>query len=235
MTGLELLAFFGSVFALGVGALATAVHLGERKKHAFVARAAGVLGPRAPLRDVESGDVERPLSFSLGATRVRAVVRGRVELWQLEHLDDAIAVATLAVVQRGWHAPDVRQLSPVTSLTPRLQVYAADSAAAHELLAGARAELCAVLGRSTRRCILGQGRVFLEVARHGLTLEELRDGICRMRGLLAVVAGEEPDAIPDPSAEALPGGHAGTRSGAVAGPGGALIPGLRGCQQVCGP
>lgn len=218
VTGLEILTFLGGCFLLGAGALAAVVFVSERRKHIFIEAVAAHL---AKVEDVESGDVERPLSFTLKGTRVRAVVRGDVEVWQLERVDVQIftSAATgafagpFAIVENAWHAPDVRTMASVDALTPRLAVYSRDERGARGLLCRARADLCSVLGRRTRRCVVGPGRAFLEVTRRGLAVEELEDALMRLEALLAVVAGEAPRLLPMPTA-----------ARAVAGPAGALVP-----------
>lgn len=224
MTGIELVAFLGSCFALVACAATGAVHIHERRKGAFLRRLRHALGSADALdalEDVQSGDVEHPLSFTYRGVRVRALVRGRAEVWQLERIDDTLrptALAdTLAVVQRGWHAPDVRRLAEVGGLTPRLCVYAEDTRGARRLLERVRGDLCTVLGRRTRRCVVAPGRVFLELSRHGFAVEELKDALCRLDALLAVLLGEEFPVLPELTETSLC---------AVAGPGGALIPAL---------
>lgn len=219
MTGLEILTLLGGCFLLAAGGLAATVHVTEQKKRRFLRHVAAAL---AVVNDVESGDVERPLSFTVRGIRVRAVVRGDVELWQLERVDMVIAtsgasgsfVGPFAIVQRDWHAPDVRALSSVEPLRPGLEMFARDEAAARGLLSRARSDLCAVLGRHTRRCVVGPGRAFLEISRRGLAVDELEDALLRLDGLLAVIAGQSPRLLPADAAA----GHA------VAGPHGALVP-----------
>jgi hypothetical protein len=217
VTGLEVLAILGGCFLVGASALAAWVHAGERRKRLFLAHVSTYV---AEVDDVVSGDVHRPLSFTVEGTRVRAVLRGDVEVWQLERVDAGIQATPLAVVQRHWHAPDVRSLPTVDALNPRLDLYAGDERGARTFLARARGDLCSVLGRRTRRCVVGPGRAFLEVSRRGLAVEELKDALARLDGLIAVLAGQAPrlSALGTSGAEGAEHG--------VAGPGGAVVPGF---------
>lgn len=213
MTGLELLAFFGGCLVLAAVTTASCVHVGERRKREFLAAVRSFMDE---VHDVESGDVDHPLSFRVGNIRARAVIRGDTELWQLERVDEAITSSPIAVAQRDWRAPDVRTLASVGALTPRLELFAGDLALGHGLLARARADLCRVLGRRARRCVVGPGRAFLEVTRRGLRLEEFEDGVARLDGLLTIVAGGTPRILEEPR----------PADRAIAGPSGALVPGL---------
>ena len=197
-----------------VGAVFTVAFVDERKKRRFVATVAGVLAARVD--DVESGDLVRPLSFKLGSVHVHAAVRGDVEVWQLEDKDGDAGDGIVAVVYAGWRAPDARALSPIAEITPRLHLFADDEAKAHTLLARSRTELAYVLGRGTRRAIVGGGRAFLEVTRRGYLLDELADALARFDAVRAVVAGRRPS-LPStaPSSERAVGGPAGVPIPAV--------------------
>ncbi len=216
VAGFEILFTFFLLAAGGAAALAMTAVIGERRKRRFVARVAAGLDTQ--VLDVESGDITMPLSFTVCGVRIHAAVRGDVEVWQLERADRSFAQPPFAVVYRDWLAPDARGLAPVGDLTSRLLVYGGDTDSARGILAAARAQLANVLGRRTRRCLIGDGRAFLEVTRRGLAVDDLKDAILRLDALLAVLAGGDALGLLPPSA----GGAA------VAGPRGIPIPALTG-------
>lgn len=211
MTGLEVLVFLMGCFVVSASAMVARVWHVERRKRLFLNRVATSLF--IPM-DVESGDLGQPLSFTLDNVRVCALLRGDVEVWQLERHDGGIAHAAVALVDCDWHAAaDVRAMPTVGALTPRLAVRADDERNACGLVSRARAELASLLGRRTRQCVVGDGRAFLEVSRTGLSVAELRDAMLRLNGIVSVLAGRHVF-LPTPSSQ-----HA------IAGPNGVPIPG----------
>jgi hypothetical protein len=212
VTGLEVLAFLMSCFVAGAGAMFARVAWNERNKRLFLNHVATSM--HIPM-DVESGDLGTPLSFTLDNVRVCALLRGDVEVWQLEHHDTRLAAPSLALVDCDWHAAaEVRALPTVTSLTPRLDVRSADEHGAHAIVSRARGELASILGRHTRQCVVGNGRAFLEVTRSGLRVEELRDAMIRLHGVVGLLTGRHVFI------------HAQSSGHAVAGPLGIPVPGL---------
>ncbi len=212
MTGLEVLAFLMSCFVVGAGAMVARVALEERNKRLFLNRVATSL--HIPM-DVESGDLGSPLSFTLDNIRVCALLRGDVEVWQLERQDARLAAPQFALVDCDWHAAaEVRAMPTVGSLTPRLDVRANDEHNAHAIVSRARAELASILGRHTRQCVVGNGRAFLEVTRSGLRVDELRDAMIRLNGVVGLLTGRHVFI------------HAHSSGHAVAGPLGIPVPGL---------
>lgn len=212
MTGLEVLAFLMSCFVVSAAAMVGRVCFVERRKRLFLNQVA--ISLYIPM-DVESGDLGQPLSFTVDNVRVCALLRGDVEVWQLERYDRSIVDASLALVDCDWHAAaEARALPMIASLTPRLVVRAADERSACSLIQRARAELASLLGRRTRQCVVGNGRAFLEVARTGLSVAELRDAMMRLHGIVSVFAGRSVF-VPTPSSQ-----HA------VAGPMGVPVPGV---------
>lgn len=175
-------------FVVGAGAMVLRVAVEERNKRLFLNRVATTL--HIPM-DVESGDLGAPLSFTLDDVRVCALLRGDVEVWQLERRDPRLqAHSSFALVDCDWHAAaEVRALPSVTSLTPRLDVRAADARSANMIVVRARAELASILGRHTRQCMIGNGRAFIEVTRTGLRVDELRDALVRLNGIVALLTG----------------------------------------------
>lgn len=212
MAGLEILAALFSLFGCAVACVIYTAFVDEHRKRRFLGSVTELL---EPVVDVESGDISLPLSFTVGDVRVQAALRGDVEVWQLERNDVAITGSAFAVVYRGWRAPDARDLAEVGDLGARLLVYAGDDGGgARRLLARARADLSRVLGRRTRRCLVGKGRAFLEVTRRGFAVDDLRDAIVRLDALLAVLAGLDPHVTATTSS-----GQA-----AIAGPSGVPVP-----------
>lgn len=190
MTGLEILVVLGGLFSCAAGSLVAAALWSERKKARFVALVQRDL--RELVSDVESGDIARPLSFMIGAIHVHAMVRGDVEVWQLERrelLPVDSAAPTVAVVYRGWRAPDTRELTSMGDVSAQLELLGDDEPGAKSLLARARTEIARVLGRETRRCVVGGGRAFLEVTRRGLRIAELAEALVRFDAIVDVVAG----------------------------------------------
>ncbi|HEY4223823.1 MAG TPA: hypothetical protein VGO62_20850 [Myxococcota bacterium] len=186
MTGFEILVVLGGLFGCAASALVAAALLSERGKRRFVALVQRDL--EGGVSHVVSGDIARPLSFMLGAIHVHAMVRGDVEVWQLERREGG-AAPTLAMVYRGWRAPDTRELAPMGDVTAQLELLGDDEPCAKRLLARGRAEIARVLGRDTRRCIVGGGRAFLEVTRRGLRVAELAEALVRLDAIVDVVAG----------------------------------------------
>ena len=212
MTGLEVLAFLMSCFVVSAAAMCARVLFVERRKRLFLNRVATSM--YIPM-DVESGDLGQPLSFTLDNVRVCALLRGDVEVWQLERYDQGIGHTALALVDCDWHAAaEVRAMPAVASLTPRLAVRATDERSACSLITRARAELASLLGRKTRQCVVGNGRALLEVSRTGLSVSELSDAMMRLNGVIGVLTGRSVF-VPTPSSQ-----HA------IAGPNGVPIPGV---------
>lgn len=212
MTGLEVLAFLMSCFVVGAGAMVCRVAYEERSKRLFLNRVATSL--HIPM-DVESGDLGSPLSFTLDNVRVCALLRGDVEVWQVERHDTRLSTSSLALVDNDWHAAaEVRALPTVAALTPRLDVRSADEANAHAVVLRSRAELASILGRHTRQCVVGNGRAFLEVTRTGLRVDELRDALIRLNAVVGLLTGRHVFI------------HAQSSGHAVAGPLGIPVPGL---------
>jgi hypothetical protein len=187
VTGLAVLAFLMSGFAVcSAVALGHMCHV-ERRKRRFLDRVA--LSMNAPF-DIETGDICRPLLFTVDNVRVGALLRGDVEVWQLERYDRRLQHTSLALVDCDWHADaEVRAMPTVASLTPRLCVRAVDERSACSLVWRMRAELASVLGRHTRQCVVGDGRAFLEVSRTGLSVDELGDAMMRLHGIICVLTG----------------------------------------------
>lgn len=195
--------------------LAGCVYLNERHKRRFVARVHKRL---ASVAHVDSGDVSCPLSFTLGDTRVSAVLRGRCEVWHLERTDPSFAVpGVFAVVQEGWRAHETRCFAAEGAVTPRLGLYSTSSGRdfALHLVRERRGDLCHALGREARRLVVEPGRVFLEVDRRALDLDQLGAALARLQAVVDVVEGRPPRLLPAAGVASSP---------AVAGPGGALVP-----------
>jgi hypothetical protein len=211
--GFDLLAF---LFTLGVSSSAAVVSwllLTEREKASFIQALAseGI----SFVGDIESGDLARPLAFTLltGSARVHvaAVMRGEHALWQLERTDVQLPLrGRVIVVDRGWRngCRDARGMEPLDcALPPRVLAFADDpeDARAKLLIDDARLDLLSLLlGGDVRQCVLGPARMFLEVARSGFDVDEVRAALVRLAALHDVAHGMRIDHAVLPVAELEP-------------------------------
>ncbi len=203
--GLELvvLAMLALLFTSSLASIGLCAWHAESKKHQFRSALAQV--PGYSVGRLVSGDVARPFELDVEVdgrrALVAAVVRGDKALWHVELRGLALPVESRLVVVdkafRSW-CRAARGLAEVpASLGARLTCLAEEPARAP---APDPADLARMLDGPGRplATIIDRERVFVEAprGRSELSVPELVRVVARARGVVAVVEGRSPQALP---------------------------------------